>query len=494
MTGMAARVRSGSIWIAASRGLIAALGLISTFVLARLLVPADFGLVAIGTTILAIALAITDLSLVQALIHHEDPTEQHLHSAWTLNFLRGLAIAVLLAIAAPFIATFFEDNRLIGVILVIAFSMLMRGLENARVAMLQKDMQFWQDFVISVAQKLALVVFSVGFALVYRSYLALLIGIGASSAIRVVISYCFVPFMPRFRLKEAKELFSFSGWLALGQVISTLNWRIEPLLIGKFLPVHQLGLFTVSLNVAQLPTRELTLPLTKTLFPAFRQLRDNPARMRAAYMRVQPMVFAAAMFAGPLLALVADPAVRLTLGPNWLEAIPVLQVLAVALTLQTFGNSAQPIAMATGNTKLIFRRNMQAFVYRLPLIFLGLYLDGLRGFLIARVLVGLMSTGLDCLLVKEVVQIGYREQLKANMRTFAACFVMVGIVFGCAQFFSFDTGIVGLLASIAVSGTVAFTIYIAALFSLWALSGRPLGAENELLNLLVSLKRRVLRS
>ena len=105
-----------------------ALGMISTVVMARLLVPADFGVVAIGMTVLAIVQAVTNMSLGQALIHLDEPDDRHLDCAWTLNMLRGLLLGGIIAALGPFLADLYGDERLKLVLAIFGGSVFISGL------------------------------------------------------------------------------------------------------------------------------------------------------------------------------------------------------------------------------------------------------------------------------------------------------------------------------------------------------------------------------
>ena len=312
-----------------------ALGMISTVVMARLLVPADFGVVAIGMTVLAIVQAVTNMSLGQALIHLDEPDDRHLDCAWTLNMLRGLLLGGIIAALGPFLADLYGDERLKLVLAIFGGSVFISGLANTKLAMLERDLLFHQRFIMQTSSKLVLVIISIAVAWQTRSYVALVAGTVASQVTQVLVSYAVAPRIPRLRLKEAGALLSFSWWLTLTEIMATINVRFEPLVIGKFLTIHTLGLFTVATNLSSLPTRETTRPLSATLFPAFRQLRDQPERLRRAYTRAQTLISAIALPCGILMAVLAKPLVLLVLGEKWSEVVPILQVLAIVAASMT---------------------------------------------------------------------------------------------------------------------------------------------------------------
>ncbi len=484
MSDVRNRLIKGSAWLSAARAVVNGLSLLSTIVLARLLSPGDFGLVALATTLLAIMTSVTDLSLSSALVRHAAPTRTHFDAAWTLNSLRGLALGALFALAGVPAARLYGDPRLVEIVTVIGFSLFLSGLTNPRSIMLQRDLIFWQEFVLNVAQKLGGVAVSTAIAWTYRSYWALVLGILAMEATNVVVSYTILPFRPRVCFEHVKELLSFSAWLTAGQIVDTLNWRFDQLIIGKGLNVAALGHYTVGSNIAQMPTRETTAPLTNVIFPAFSSIRADRARLARAYQRAQRFVTAIALPAGFGAALIADPLIRLTMGDKWQPAIFVVQVLASVFALQTLGSLAQPLYMAQGETRLLFLRNAQMLAIRVPLIAAGMLLGGLKGVVLARVISGLVSIYISMRLVRKLTELGVGEQLFANGRALVAVAVMSLSVVAASPLLPHGADPTSLVLEIAAIIAIAATAYCGTSLLLWAAMRRPAGPERELAELL----------
>lgn len=484
MRAISSRLLLGSIWITASRGLVNALGFISTVVLAHLLTPADFGLVALGTTMLAILQAITQLSLSQALIHHPAPTEAHFHTAWTLGTMRGLMLGALFAAAAPAAAAFYGDVRLESIMYALAFSIFLSGLSNPRRIMLTRELIFWQDFVLNVSQKLIGVIVGVLIAYIYQSYWSLVLSIIAGQLAQVIISYTALPFRPRFALRHARDLWSFSIWLTLGEIVTTINLRFDHLLIGKFLGRDDLGQYTVGSNLAMLPTREATLPLTQSLFPAFAMLKEDFERLRRAYQRSQTLVTTIALPLGVGTALIADPLVLLTMGEKWLPAAFVIQALGTIFAVQTIGALVDPLGMALGHTRLIFMRNTQFMFVRLPLIVAGMYLGGFNGMIIARIFAGLISVAVNLALVKRLIAMPIGTQLIVNLRAMVGVLMMSAAVLKAQEYLTPSDDPKQLTLQIAILVAVGAATYVSGTLALWLISGRPAGPEREIIKLL----------
>lgn len=491
MTSISGRLIKGSMWLSLSRAIVNGLATLSTIVLAWYLSPADFGVVALGTTMLLIVSTVTELSLTQALIRHEAPQESHFSAAWTLNATRGLLLCLLFAACAYPASRLFEEPRLAGVMVALGFSMLLSGLTNPRLIMLQRELIFWQEFVLSVSQKLTGFVAAVAIAMIYQSYWALVVGTLVTQATNVIISYLVLPFRPRITFRHMREFFSFSAWLTAGQIVNTLNWRFDYLLVGKMLGGTALGYYSVGSNLAMMPTREATAPLMQTIYPGFSSIRDDPARLAAAYQRVQALVAAIALPAGIGVAVVADPLVRLALGEKWAPIIFIIQSLASVFALQTLGSLVQPLGMAKGETRLLFVRDTQMLCVRVPIMIAGLMLAGLQGVIIGRVFTGLFSAFVNMILVRRFTGVTVLKQLSANIRALTSIAVMAAGVTLASGYLPHTTQKIMLAEQLAMLVALGAGLYCGSTLLLWILMGRPAGPETEVQKILGKILSKV---
>ena len=480
MKNVRSRLLKGAVWLSGARLASNILATIGTLFLARLLLPSDFGLVALGTTSLSILTSMTNISLSEALVQHRDPSHHHFHTAWTLNLLRGVLIGSVFALIAVPVARFYSDYRLENVMFALSGSAILNGLENPRAIMLTKQLIFWQQFMLQVSQKLVALITSVLIALIYHSYWALIGGILLGQFVGVLVSYTILPFRPAFSIAHARELFSFSIWLTLCEAINSINWNFDQLLVGKFIGKATLGYYAVGNNLAVMPTREATAPLTGTLFPAFSNLAHDPVRLAAAYRRAQAMVTAIALPAGVGMALIADPLVRLTMGERWLPAVFVIRILAAAFAVQSLSSLAQPLAMAAGRTQLLFKRDLQGFLYRVPLVIVGLYFGGFAGVLYARLVTGTTVLLFNTSVVTKVTGLSLWQQTQPNMRAIASVSLMAAVLVPLDAFSEKASGYWMIALNLGVLIVAGAAIYGVATFILWRVMGRPEGPETEI--------------
>jgi len=481
VTDIKARVIRGSIWISIARGTTNLLSALSTIVLARLLLPTDFGLVALAVSMLVVLDAFTELSISQSLIHTKEPTPDHYNTAWSLGLARGLAIGVGFGLAAPFAASAYGEPRLEEVMYALAISAFVGELRNPKLVMFQKQLRFHQQAILGIAQTLMNVLVSIAVAALFRSYWALIAGMLAGQFTAVVLSYTIVPFRPSLSCKHFSELWRFSVWVSLGQIVNTLNYRFDHLLVGTFLGRAELGLYHVGNRLAVMPGRELVRPLTGTLFPAFRLAADDPERLRRAYRRVQGVVTAIALPASIGFGLIADPLVRLALGENWIGAIPVVQLVAAIYSIDTFGSLVTPLGMAKGETRQLFMRTLQKLAIRVPLIVGGLVFGGFMGLLYGRMIAGAAGIVVDMATIDRLAGISLFEQFRANMRAILSTAAMVLSVVLLRISVTFPGDGDGQFIALVTTIMLATLVYVGTSLLLWSLAGRPKGPETEII-------------
>lgn len=483
------RLARGVFLLGAAKVLVNGLALVSTFVLARLLTPDDFGLVAIATTILSVVGPVTELSLSSALVQQKDPQKEDFDSAWTMGVLRGILLFLLFALFAPLVADHYGDARLLSVMFAIGVSVLIGGCVNPKVALMTKQLDFWPTFVVAVGQKIIGVVVGLVAAYALRTHWALLLGTLASQAAGLLISFWQVPYKPAFSLEKARSLLSFSVWLTLGQVINTINWRLDHMFVAYFQGARALGVYVVGDNLAAMPTREVIGPIEQTLFPGLVAVIDEPDRLKRTYQRAQALITAAVLPVGLIAALNAEPLVLLVLGGQWREAIIVVQGLAAVFAVQTLGSLVHPLAMAMGQTRMMFFRDLFAFVVRVPIIVAGAWMGGLSGIVYARVLTGLVAIAINIFVVKQMLGLGSLGQLLNSWRSLLSAAIASLAFFGVR----YDSAVweaAPMFAQLLAGGILVMLVYCVSHFCLWVVAGKPVGPESEIFS---ALRRKLAR-
>lgn len=349
---MRGQIAKGAAWMVLFRLLDRSVGLISTAVLARLLLPNDFGLVAMAMSVIAIIELATAFSFEVALIQMAQPRRQHFDTAWTLNVLIALGGAAVTALAAAPAAAYYGDPRLTVVMLVIGAGWLIGGFENIGTVNFRREMNFAAEFRLMATKRMASFLVTLTCALVFRSYWALVIGMVSGRVIGVALSYLMHKFRPRPDLSCARELFSFSGWMLVNSLLSVAAARAPHFVVGRSFGAQSLGAYTVAAEIAQLAQSELIAPINRAMFPGYARLISDPPLFRKTCVDATAAILLIALPVSVGIAVLAGPFVRLLLGAQWGEAVPIIQVLALAAAVSAMTSNNISIYLALGRPYL----------------------------------------------------------------------------------------------------------------------------------------------
>ena len=455
------------------------LGAVAIVVLARLLTPEDFGIVAIASSILSIVQSCTELSLANALIQKDEVSRSHIDTAWTMALLRSIGLCILFAFIAWPLAEIYAVPGLVPVLLVSGLTGAVMGLQNPMIAVVTKEMRFWPMAIFQLSQKFLGLGTAIVLALLLQSYWAIIAGNALGALVASLLTYFLVPYRPRFSLVHVREIWSFSGWMFFKQLCETLNWRVDQLIIGALVPKAQLGVYAMADNLAVIPSRETIHPIRHALFPGLANLTGDPARLKKANLRAQATL---AMVTAPLgigLALVAEPAVKVALGEQWLETIPFVQISALLYTFGTFSIGLQPVAMALGRTRILFIQQSIVLLLKVPLIIVGFMFGGLIGAALGRCLCEFISMFLELVASKILTGVSITTQAISHSITISGLIAMsAGVYFVHVLLGRFQSGNIIQLGAEIGAGAIA---YMAAVLATWFVAGKPEGAVSELL-------------
>ena len=179
-------IAKGSIWMLLMRFSIKGLGLISTVILARILMPEDFGLIAMAMTVIAFIDLFQTIGVDMALIQNKNAERDHYNTAWTIKVILGVVCGLVVAVFASISASFFNEPRLENVLYFLAIALFLYGFPNIGLVDFQKKMTFKYEFNYQVTTKLFSFLITVGAALIFRNYWALIIGQLSGSIIRII--------------------------------------------------------------------------------------------------------------------------------------------------------------------------------------------------------------------------------------------------------------------------------------------------------------------
>lgn len=486
---LSARVARSAGWIVGGRLVMGLFGFLNTIIIARLLAPEDFGLVAIGLTTMQILTNLSDIGVSQAVIRFRDADRDDLDTLFTLSAIRGAGVALALAIAAPFAASFYEDARVFWVFLGIAAYPLLTGFINPRFYEFERLLDYSKEFFAAVANKLAGVAVSIVIAVIFRSYWAIILGLATNAVVQLALSYLMRPYRPRFSFASLKKVLDFSGWLTGVGLMAALNNKLDPLILARAIGVAGAGHYFMGLQLAELPTREIAFPATRALYPGLSELQAHAARANQAFLKGVEAMAAIATPAAIGFALIARDLVPLLLGEKWLAAVPVVEIMTPVMGVQMPLLATQYYAMALGLTRLVFVRELIFFLIRTPIFVWSAFEYGLLGAAFAVGACGVVHILLNLALYERASGDRWLTPFLRARRSFLAAFAMSGALLGFRL-----TGLADAFAPAAIVAAemaLGAAVYAAAHWALWRAEGRPDGVERLMLGLAASALRRL---
>jgi len=473
------KMARGALWMMLFKFAERSLGLVSTLILVRLLVPADFGIVAMAMSFVIAAELLTAFGFDIALIQRQDLTDEHYHSAWTCNVLLGLAVTLVMFAAAQPVALFYGRPEVFWVVCTLAVGPLIAGAENIGVVAFRKELDFRKEFRFQLTRKVISFAVAVPLAFWLQNYWALVAGVLASRLTGTLNSYQMHPFRPRLSLREARALINFSKWLLFNNIVVFLKERTSDFFIGRLHGPAALGLYNVSYEFAMLPSTELSAPINRALLPGFAKMTADPIGLAKAYGNAVGML---ALFATPAavgLYAIAPYFVPVVLGPNWLAATSLLELLAFNGMLMFFHSSISAVLIGAGHPKRVMTAHS---VYVLILI-VGLFLlsgIGAKGAAYAALTASILATPVYLFHVKRSIGVGSILFLHAVWRPVIGSLLMAAVVRAVLPEYVVGRGgfdAVGLLVFGVVTGVLT---YASVMLIGWLLLGRPPGAERVL--------------
>jgi len=464
-------------------------GIVSTLILVRLLMPADFGLVAMATVFFHLLIAISDFSVHVPLIQKSEIDRQDMDSAWTLQCLVGLLQAIVLVTIATPVSGFYEEPRLVSVMHVLAVIAAVSGLANIGVVMFQREMNFNREFILKAVQRLIGFVVTVTAAWIWRGYWTLLTGMLTSGVVGLLLSYVMHPYRPRMSLARARELIRFSKWMLLSNVFTFMGTRAPDFFLGKLYGARSVGLFSVSFEVAMLPTTELIAPINRVALPGYSRMRNTEGGIQRGFLDVIALIALIALPSAVGIAATADVVVPILLGNKWRDAIPVIHHLAIAGALGALITNSWSVMLALGRPALLTAQQFARVIFLLPAIYLGARWAEVEGIAIAYLIVTAVMLSINVAVVLAVLSLSVKSYLQVVYRPAVSVIVMYPVV--RAVFLPWLSTIWGeweIAIAVSVVGLGAAVFIMCEMF-LWMMAGRPKGAETRFLELVSGASR-----
>ena len=468
-------------WMVGLRLSYRLIGFVSTVILARLLTPEDFGVVAIAMSCFALVDIFSKLGFQTALIQNQRSESDHYSTAWTLNLLFGGGAALFLVIISGYVANIYGNSAIEEILWVVSLLFILNGVKNIGVVDFQKNLTFSKEFKLIIIPKFISFFITIGLALYFLNYWALVFGNVIWKILEVVVSYRMHPFRPKFCLNKGRELFSFSKWLMLNNVFHFINTRSPELILGKTISPEASAVYNLSFEIGTMSTSEIVSNLNRAIYPGYAKVSNQFDKIQSLYKSAIRSIALVAMPLGAGVALVSPFLVPLLLGDQWLEAVVPVSYLALGGAVNALGSNVNYVYYALGYPKIsTFELGFKAIIF----ITLFYFLSGINGvvgvaqsFLVANSVALIVSW---CVL-RVVLRLSLKTQLSLYIRPFISTVIMAFSVLICMHLLRLEGGV-----ALGAYSFIGMLVYCVSSFVLWRLAGKPSGLEERVFSLLLS--------
>jgi lipopolysaccharide exporter len=413
------------------------IGLVSLLILARLLIPNDFSIIALTAIVVYFFDILANAGSEQYIIQKKNVTNDDLNTAWTIDIILKSALCGGLILLSGFISDYFVQPKLQLALCVSSFLLIINALKNPGLLLLKQNLDYKKIFRLSLIQKLTSFIFVVAIAYHYRSFWALIIGDLISSFIYTIGSYYVNSHRPMLTLKRKEDQWVFSKWLLVKSIVGYIRAQIDTLIVSKIFPGALTGQYYMTRNIAMLPCHNILSPAIEPLLAAFSKNNDDKHLLAK---KINYCLFVITCITIPMVIFIwqsSNLIVAVLLGEQWLESAELLSYFVLLLLYFPYILVFEQVLLAMGKVKTAFKFD----IYSILIIVIGFMLftlDTTEKIAIIRGVTGVIS--LFCL--AGYLRIVIPFSLKLVSTTIIACFIISFYSFyiatSCINFLNFN--------------------------------------------------------
>lgn len=355
----------------------------ATVVLARLLTPADYGLIGMVTVVVNFAGMFKDAGLSMATIQKDQIRHEQISNLFWINVLISIGLGLCVFLVAPLVAWFYEKPELTNITAVLSISFILSGLAIQHAALLRRHMRFGELAFVQVFSQLMSVVATVIFALYGFSYWALVGGTLVGSLLTLLLTYYFCPWVPGKiqRRSGSRDMLKFGGHLTGANLIGYLSRNADNILIGRFIGADALGLYSRAYSLFMFPVVQIRAPIQNVASPILAALQGEPQRFLKYYKNIINLISSLSVPITIYCFVESELVIYFLLGEQWMGAVPIFRILSVAGLLQSISGTYGLVMIAMGFSERYLRISLfngisviSSFVIGLPFGVVGVAL------------------------------------------------------------------------------------------------------------------------
>lgn len=448
---------SGLIWTFADTFLLRGLSFAATIVLARLLGPADFGLIGMIAVFVAIGTSLVDSGLSSSIIRTKNSNDEDYSTVFYLNFILSIVVYILLFAAAPLISDFYDQEILTNIIRLYCLSFIISAFSSVQLAILNKEMKFRKMMQINIPGTLLGIV--IGIWMGYKGY-----GVWSivwlyliTQLIQSLLLWIFSDWKPSltFSLEKMKFHYNFGYKIMLSGLLDTVFKNIYNVIIGKFFSVQALGYYERAHTFNEYPVSALTSIINKVSYPLLANIQDEKEKISAVYKQLLNLTF---FVTAPLMliaAAVAKPLFLLLLGELWLPAVPFFQIISLSCIFYPIHSYNISILKVYGRSDLFLKLEVIKKIVIVISVLISLPF-GIYSLVWSGVIVSLIALAINTSYSSSMINYNIKQQVSDMMPVMIISLI---VAFAC-YFLMLSLSDFSLYVQIVIPSVVGVSLYV----------------------------------
>lgn len=424
------RAVKGVAWTAIDQATYIGLNFVIGVILARMLSPEEFGLLAMIAVFNAIAQAFLDSGFGAALIRKPEIQESDRSTAFYFNIIAGVVLFGVLFLAAPLIAQFYKQPILTGLVRWEGFLLVIAGFNIVQQAQLTRDLRFKAKAIIRASSTLLSGLAGIAAAFKGAGVWSLVIMHIAFNAVSLVMLWVFSPWRPRsgWSRDSFRYLWGFGSKMLASSVIDRIYGQIYPMVIGKFFSAASLGQYSRASQYAQLPSHTVTNVLQQVTFPVLSKMQDDNERLGVNYRRILRFSAFVVFPVMLLMAALAKPMVVVLVTDKWLPCVPYLQLICLASMWFPVHAINLNLLQVKGRSDLFLRLEIIKKLIVTVVMFCSIPF-GIIGMCAGRIFTSLVCLAINTYYTGKLINVGFFMQMRDLLPTFVNSLIMGVIVY-----------------------------------------------------------------
>ncbi len=430
--------------------------LITTSILARLLAKSDFGLVAVAVLAINYLSVLKDLGLGAALIQRKGDVKEVANTVFTINIVIGLVLSAAAILLAPLVAIYFRDAHITSVLRWMGISFIINALGSVHTNWLVRGLDYRRKLIPDLGGALTKGAISIGMAYFGYGVWSLVFGQVAGAIASVILVWIILPWRPRLILdrKIASELMKFGASVTAIDILNEITDNIDYVIVGRIFGLVPLSIYTLAYRLPEMLLIGNLWVMGGVVFPAFSTVQDRPNELRRGFLASVRLVELIAVPISLGLLIAADPIVRVVFGEQWLDAIPVLRVLAVYAWVYSLGYHVGGFYKAIGRPDILLKLSILTIIIIIPSLLIGAKF-GIIGVAIGHLVAILIRRVISLGLATRLVNVSILDIFGELQSSFLAALVMAPIA-SAVSYLTINLNPFLQLTFIVLSGTISY--------------------------------------